>query len=149
MSQTEKIRISSRPNENIGIAWRASASHMIAVAQPSRLVDRRIASAEHERQHDAEHERGQRQFERRRHALEHQLQARASCWRSDTPKSPLAALGQEFEVLDDQRLIEPERLRAVGDILGAGLDGQQQQGRIAGQPDQKERHGDDAEDREH
>ena len=68
-------------------------------------------------------------------------------WTTERPRSKRASLFEEGEILHDERTVETERLAQRVDIgLGRRL-GNQQVGRIAGQPLQEEDQRDHTEDR--
>ena len=93
-SHTEKIRIRMRPNENTGMAWRASAIHMIALRSLA-LVDSRITRP----MLNASAIPSTKDVNASSSVAGTRSRTRSSAdvrCRSETPKSPVTALARNF-----------------------------------------------------
>src|SRR5262249_47413260 len=98
-------------------------------------------------QQNAKHEGSEGKFERRGYAFQNQIERGRALPERDS-KIAGGRIGQEFQVLHYQWLIEPERSAKARNVIVRRLNRQKQRCRVAGEAHQEERHGDDTEHRE-
>src|SRR5579884_3549067 len=123
--------MSIRPSQNPGIAWPRAVA---AIPKWSTTVPRRAA------------ERTPTGTATRATSAEDDAQ-RGGAVAQGRPEVAVGSPAQELGVLHPQGAIKPEQVAEVGDVLGLDVEGQEEDDRVAGDPDHEEHGGQGQEDR--